>query len=67
MKTLTRKKKRVEYVDSILSEEQWNQISPILEEIKHRRQMGIEKCYTLEEVMKELNEMIEEDENNRIL
>lgn len=60
MKTLTRNKKRVEYVDSELSKEQLEQLMPMLEEIKYRRENGLEKCYTEEEVHKGLLQMIEE-------
>lgn len=62
MKTLTRNK--VKHEDGTLTKEQLDQLMPILEEIKRRRELGIQKYYTLEEVMAELDQIIEEAEKN---
>lgn len=64
MKTLTRNKKRINHVNGELSKEQLDQLMPILEEIKYRREKGLEKCYTEEEVHQELLQVIEEAKKN---
>ena len=62
MKTLTKNKLNQE--DDILTKEQMDQIMPILEEIERRIKLGIGKYYTLEEVMAEMDQIIEEAEKN---
>lgn len=63
MITLTRNSTVVtKQVEGELTDEQLQQLRPILDKIRYRREMGIEKCYTLEQVMEELTK---EDESNR--
>jgi len=59
VKTLTRNK--VKHEDGTLTKEQLDQLMPILEEIKRRRELGIQKYYTLEETMEILNKALEEE------
>ena len=64
MKTLTRNRNRVDYIDNPLTEEQWAYISKELEQAQYERKMGIAEYYTLEEVMEELEQIIKEAEEN---
>ena len=60
MKTLTRNKKRVDYIDNPFTEEQWKYISKELEQAQYELENGIAEYYTLEEVMQGMDEIIEE-------
>jgi len=60
MKTLIRNKNLKRHVDGELTQDQLDQLIPILDEIRYRREMGIAKYYTEEEVHQELLQIIEE-------
>lgn len=61
MKTLTRNRNLTRHVDGELTQEQLDQIIPILEQIRYRREVLGIKGYTLEEAMQILNNALEEE------
>lgn len=60
MKTLTRNRKIVDYVNNPFTKEQWAYISKELEQSEYERKMGIAKYYSEEEVLEGLRNIIEE-------